>query len=200
MNPTVELLEVFFALLLGIALGVSGTSVGEAWRDRKAVKQLAPNNERAVRNVKKALRNELMRIATYAVFVAATLRALFLPPEDYPPGQQIFQIMFILLIVGLISETVLDRRDRVRDMQPIYSEAETDQATADALAAAAQMQQTLEEIKSQVVTLNEGTVGSFAADDETRRITGIPRAQRTPTEQRHMDAAPSKEAPQGQPR
>lgn len=200
MNPTVELLEVFFALLLGIALGISGTSVGEAWRDRRAVKKLAPENERAMRNVKKALRNELMRIATYAVFVAATLRALFLPPEDYPEGQQYFQIMFVLLIVGLVVETALDRKQRVWEMQPIYAETETDQATAEALAATVRIQEALEEIKGQVTTMNEGTVGSFAADDETRRVRDIDRAKRTPTEQRHLDAAPAKEAPQGPPR
>ncbi len=53
------------------------------------------------------------------------------------------------------------------------------------------------EVKQQVITLNEGTVGSFAAEDETRRIEAIPREQRTPTEQRHIDQSRPPEPPQG---
>lgn len=52
-------------------------------------------------------------------------------------------------------------------------------------------------VHKEVRTLNEGTIGSFAAEDETRRIEALPRDQRSPTEQRHIDQAPPQEPPQG---
>jgi len=59
------------------------------------------------------------------------------------------------------------------------------------------MQSKLDDTHAQVVTMNEGTLGSFAADDETRRIEAIPHDQRTAQEQRHVDSAPEPDAPQG---
>lgn len=52
-------------------------------------------------------------------------------------------------------------------------------------------------VHKELQTLNEGTVGSFAADAETRRAEAIPHDDRTPTEQRHIDQAPMPEPPQG---
>lgn len=49
----------------------------------------------------------------------------------------------------------------------------------------------------QVLTMNEGTIGSFAAENETRRIEEIAHDERTATEQRHVDQAPEVEPPQG---
>lgn len=59
------------------------------------------------------------------------------------------------------------------------------------------LKRTTKEIRHELITLNEGTVGSFAADAETRRVEEIPHDERTPTEQRHVDSAPDPEEPQG---
>jgi hypothetical protein len=55
----------------------------------------------------------------------------------------------------------------------------------------------LSSVHSELKTLNEGTVGTFTADNETRRIELTPHDERTPTEQRHLDTAPPAEPPQG---
>lgn len=55
-------------------------------------------------------------------------------------------------------------------------------------------------VHQEVRTMNEGTLGSFAAEDETRRIEQIPHDARTATEQRHIDQAPEPEPPIGPPR
>lgn len=55
----------------------------------------------------------------------------------------------------------------------------------------------VESVHAEVRTLNEGTVGSFANEGETRRIEEIPHDERTATEQRHVDQAPPTETPQG---
>lgn len=49
-------------------------------------------------------------------------------------------------------------------------------------------------------TLNEGTVGTFTADAETRRVEAISHDERTAKEQRHLDEAPPPDPPQGPPR
>lgn len=59
------------------------------------------------------------------------------------------------------------------------------------------IKQVVQDIHENVQTMNAGTVGSFAAEDETRRIEAIPHNKRTPTEQHHLDVAPEKEPPQG---
>lgn len=52
-------------------------------------------------------------------------------------------------------------------------------------------------VHHELKTLNEGTVGSFAAENETRRIEAIPHDERTATEERHMASAPPPEPPVG---
>ncbi len=52
---------------------------------------------------------------------------------------------------------------------------------------------------SQVVTLNESTIGELMAGDETRRIAAIPYDNRTVQEQRHLMTSPAQGPPQGPP-
>lgn len=54
-----------------------------------------------------------------------------------------------------------------------------------------------EEIRDQVVTLNESTIGQLAANTETRRVENISHDDRTAQEQRHVDSAPLPEPPIG---
>jgi hypothetical protein len=59
------------------------------------------------------------------------------------------------------------------------------------------MKDRLDDVHDQIVTMNGGTVGSFASDEETRRVEAIPHDERTATEQRHIDQAPTREPPIG---
>lgn len=58
-------------------------------------------------------------------------------------------------------------------------------------------QSKLDAIHDEVKTLNDKPIGQLAAEDETRRIEGIPHDARTVTEQRHVDESPPPEPPQG---
>lgn len=180
---TVEHIEVLFTILISVAFGVSGTSFGEALRDRRAVKALALDNERAILNVNRALRNEALRLSLFLAFGAWAVRSLYLPKASFPRGQLYVTLIFVLVILAKMWGTVLDRRDRIWEMQPLYAEP--------------QVQKALDEIKAEVVTRNESTIGSLAADNETRRIEAIPPSERTAKEQRHIDAAPAKDPAQG---
>jgi hypothetical protein len=59
------------------------------------------------------------------------------------------------------------------------------------------LQRTADDTHAQVVTLNESTLGELAASAETRRVEQMPHDDRTAQEQRHVDAAPEPEPPQG---
>lgn len=59
------------------------------------------------------------------------------------------------------------------------------------------MAATVDDVHAQVVTLNAGTVGSFASDDETRRVAAIPHDDRTAAEQHHLESAPDPGPPIG---
>lgn len=56
---------------------------------------------------------------------------------------------------------------------------------------------TIDDVKEQVVTLNESTIGQLAANTETRRVEAITHDDRTAQEQRHVDTAPPDDPPQG---
>lgn len=58
----------------------------------------------------------------------------------------------------------------------------------------------IRQVDKKVDTLNESTLGEIASEDATRRIEKIPHDDRTEKEQRHLDAAPETEPPQGPPR
>lgn len=55
----------------------------------------------------------------------------------------------------------------------------------------------ISELRTQVVTLNGLTIGQLGADAETRRIEGIPHAERTRMEQEHLTRAPMRGPAQG---
>jgi len=56
----------------------------------------------------------------------------------------------------------------------------------------------IEAIHGDVRTLkDQASLGMLASQDESRRIEELPYGERTPTEQRHLDSAAIKEAPQG---
>ena len=97
------------------------------------------------------------------------------------------QLIVVLTPVFLAYMTYrLRQQDRTRDA-----------ARAEIAAELARVKQMFEVVDDQLTTLNQGTVGSFAADDETRRIEALPFASRTKVEQHHIDEAEPKGPPQG---
>lgn len=53
------------------------------------------------------------------------------------------------------------------------------------------------QVRDEVRTYNEKTMGELAAEGETRRATAITHDDRTAQEQRHIDQAPEPDPPQG---
>jgi hypothetical protein len=55
----------------------------------------------------------------------------------------------------------------------------------------------VDQVRQEVVTLNESTIGELLAKMETKTVESIPHDERTAKEQRHLDSSPEEGPAQG---